>query len=109
MSENKFVKNSIKFFEKLNNNFIRNPIVFDEISSTNEKAKKLAILGKDEGTIVLARIQKQGRGRFDRVWEAPNGGVYISIILRPNCPPVKSMLISLLSASLGLIHRGSYR
>jgi len=96
MSEKKFVEKYSEFFENLNNDFIKNSIVFDEISSTNEIAKEHAVKGESEGTIILSRVQKQGRGRYNRVWESPDGGVYISIIIRPNCPPEKSMLLSLM-------------
>lgn len=98
MSEKKFVEKSIEFFKKLNIEFFRSSFVFDEISSTNEIAKELAIKGENEGTIILSKVQKQGRGRYNRVWESPDGGVYISIIISPNCPPEKSILLSLMAA-----------
>jgi len=98
MKKNDFIKKTLDFSKKLNINLIKKIVVFDEISSTNNEAKKLALNGEDEGTIVISRIQNKGRGRFDRIWESPNGGVYLSIILRPKCNPEKAMLLSLLAA-----------
>ena len=67
---------------------IKSPIVkkiyiYDELPSTNIKAKEFAQTGEKEGTIILAFTQKSGRGRFQRVWESPKGGLYFSIILQP--------------------------
>jgi len=58
---------------------------YDKIDSTNSKAYELAETGVDEGTIVIAESQTHGRGRLGRKWVSPEpGGVYMSIILRPD-------------------------
>jgi BirA family transcriptional regulator, biotin operon repressor / biotin---[acetyl-CoA-carboxylase] ligase len=51
--------------------------------STNDDARDLAIAGAPEGTVVLAREQTKGRGRLGRAWSSPGGGVYASVVLRP--------------------------
>lgn len=51
--------------------------------STNDDARKLALEGCPSGTAVLAARQRKGRGRFGRTWESPEGGVYLSAVLRP--------------------------
>ena len=51
--------------------------------STNDDARDLAIAGAREGTVVLAREQTGGRGRMGREWSSPDGGVYASVVLRP--------------------------
>ncbi len=51
--------------------------------STNDDARDLAIAGAAEGTVVLAREQTKGRGRLGRTWASPDGGVYTSVVLRP--------------------------
>lgn len=57
---------------------------FTELNSTNDLAKKLAVGGAPEGTVVIAEIQKSGRGRCGRRWSSPPGGLWLSIILRPD-------------------------
>lgn len=58
-----------------------------ETGSTNDDAKRLARAGAPGGTLVVAARQSAGRGRFDRVWESPEGGAYLSCVLRPALPP----------------------
>ena len=65
---------------------------FDTIDSTNTRAKELAIAGAPEGTVVAAGSQSAGRGRLGRSFQSPeHAGVYMSVILRPNCPPAQLM------------------
>ena len=60
---------------------------YDTISSTNTKAKELAREGAPHGTVLIADHQTGGRGRLGRSFSSPAGmGVYLSVILRPNCP-----------------------
>lgn len=64
----------------------------DTIGSTNTEAKRLAAAGAPEGTIVIAGHQTMGRGRLGRSFDSPAGtGIYLSVILRPNCPPDQLM------------------
>lgn len=98
MNEKSFVEETQDFSKNLDIGIVKKFVVFNEISSTNIKAKELAQKGEPEGTIVLSEIQKQGRGRFDRTWESPEGGLYLSIILRPTCKSSKATLLPLLAA-----------
>jgi BirA family biotin operon repressor/biotin-[acetyl-CoA-carboxylase] ligase len=60
----------------------------DTASSTNDLAARLADLGAEEGTVVVAESQTAGRGRMGRVWFSPPGaGLYVSIVLRPAIDP----------------------
>ncbi len=52
----------------------------DEVNSTNEYAKKIADTSPD-GTVVLAETQTDGKGRFNRKWYSPRGGLYLSVII----------------------------
>ena len=55
-----------------------------EVASTQEVAFALARLGAPHGTVVAAEYQHAGRGRLDRVWQAPAGSsLTFSVILRP--------------------------
>lgn len=69
-----------------------------ETGSTNDLAKKLALEGAEEGTVVIAEEQKEGRGRLQRKWISPYGGIWFSIILRPKINPVDASKITLLAA-----------
>ena len=63
-------------------------IWLDSIDSTNSYAKKLAHSGAPEGTVIIADHQSGGRGRLGRSFSSPAGaGIYLSVILRPNCLP----------------------
>ena len=67
-------------------------ICCDEIPSTNDMAKALAVQGAPAGTVVTANSQTAGRGRLGRSFHAPEGlGVYLSVILRPDCTPDRIM------------------
>ncbi len=60
---------------------------YDTIPSTNDLAKEMAKSGAPEGTVVIAQAQTAGRGRLGRSFHAPKEmGIYLSLILRPNCP-----------------------
>ncbi len=72
---------------------------FQEIDSTNTKAKELAEMGAPEGSIVVAEKQTKGRGRMGRHWFSPEeGGIYFSLILRPGISPAEAPRITLLAA-----------
>lgn len=70
-----------------------NRIVFYESTdSTNTQAKRLAAEGAPHGTVLVAAHQTAGRGRLGRQFHSPDGvGIYMSIILRPNCRPEQLM------------------
>lgn len=76
--------------EYLNTKYIgRNLIHFDSIDSTNTKAKELASLGEENGTVVISEEQTVGRGRLGRNWCSPKGkGIWLSIILKPDIDPM---------------------
>jgi BirA family biotin operon repressor/biotin-[acetyl-CoA-carboxylase] ligase len=57
---------------------------FDEVDSTMDVVASLGRGGAPEGTAVIARRQRKGRGRQGRSWFSPLGGnVYVSVLLRP--------------------------
>jgi len=66
-------------------------IYFPEISSTNTRLKELARAGAPEGTALIALRQTGGRGRMGRSFQSEEGGVYLSLLLRPGCRPEELM------------------
>lgn len=54
-------------------------------SSTNEYARSIAARCED-GAVVLAEVQTAGRGRLSRPWSSPEGGIWMSLILKPEIP-----------------------
>jgi BirA family biotin operon repressor/biotin-[acetyl-CoA-carboxylase] ligase len=98
MKERAFVKKTREFSKRLHIDVVKNLLVFDELDSTNITAKELALAGAEEGTVVLARTQNQGRGRFDRIWQSPEGGIYLSFILRPKVSAEKTSLLPFVAA-----------
>ena len=57
--------------------------IYDRVSSTNDLALQCGIDGAQEGALILAESQTQGRGRHGRRWLAPPGSsILASVILR---------------------------
>jgi BirA family biotin operon repressor/biotin-[acetyl-CoA-carboxylase] ligase len=76
--------------------YIGNEIEYhDFVESTNDIAVERAREGVEEGYVVLADEQTGGRGRRERVWESPSGGIWTSIVLRPDFAPRDASLVTL--------------
>ncbi len=60
-----------------------NLIYFPEITSTNTHALK-NISEYSDRDVLMAEVQTEGRGRFDRKWISDKpGNIYISFVLKP--------------------------
>jgi len=71
---------------------------FPATSSTNDRAKELALSGAPEGTVVVAEQQTGGRGRRGRWWYSPPGGLWFSLLLRPRVSPAEVQTLPLFLA-----------
>lgn len=72
---------------------------YNTIDSTNTRAKEMATLGAPHGTVLVAGHQTQGRGRMGRSFSSPKDlGVYLSVILRPNCAAAQLMHLTCAAA-----------
>ena len=58
--------------------------VMEEIPSTNAALKEMA--SASAGTTLIAERQTAGRGRLGRSFHSPDGGLYLSTLLRPTDP-----------------------
>lgn len=63
----------------------RDILILAEASSTNSVAVS-SIGQRKSGSIILAETQKEGRGRLSRSWASPPGGIWMSLVLRPEIP-----------------------
>jgi BirA family biotin operon repressor/biotin-[acetyl-CoA-carboxylase] ligase len=66
------------------NRFGKSIYVFNELASTQDYANALPINESVHGTIVIARKQNVGKGRIGRSWISPEGGLWMSIVIRPD-------------------------
>jgi BirA family biotin operon repressor/biotin-[acetyl-CoA-carboxylase] ligase len=59
---------------------------FPEVTSTMDIARDMARKGAPHFTVVAAGRQTGGRGRLRRTWYSDDGGLYFTLILRPEIP-----------------------
>ena len=69
----------------------------DSIGSTNDRARELAGAGAED-VVVLADEQTGARGRLDRAWSSPAGGIWLSAVCRPDLPPAQVPVYTLAAA-----------
>ena len=74
---------------------------FREVPSTMDVAREMAGNGCPDFTVVIAEFQSRGRGRLQRVWHSEAGGLYFTIVLRPDMEPAAAFRINF-AASLSL-------
>lgn len=73
---------------------------YKEVGSTQDLA--ISIVEKKfedaHGTVIIAERQKNGKGRIDRKWISPKGGVWLSIILKPKIKAAQVTLLPIVAA-----------
>jgi BirA family biotin operon repressor/biotin-[acetyl-CoA-carboxylase] ligase len=73
-------------------------IYYPELTSTMAAAKELARNNCPDFTTVVAGRQTSGRGRLNRLWISEEGGLYFTMVLRPDLPPVLSFKVGFLAS-----------
>jgi BirA family biotin operon repressor/biotin-[acetyl-CoA-carboxylase] ligase len=88
-----------KVTAKLQTDFIGREIYyFEKLCSTNATAKEEARKSARDGTTIIAETQTEGKGRLNRRWISPKGGIWLSIILRPEIAAGDVAKITLVTA-----------
>ncbi len=76
----------------------RNVLVLDETGSTNQDIMQQAEAGADEGLVIFANRQLNGKGRLGRTWHTMPESLAGSVLLRPDLAPEQVPQLSLLTA-----------
>jgi len=80
--------------------FGRTAYTFQAIDSTNRFAKKIAVQGAQDGTLVYAEKQSSGYGRRQNKWSSPSGqGLWFSVVLKPVMEADSFSLLTLLGVT----------
>ncbi len=74
------------------------PVYFDKVDSTNVIARSFAENGVKEGTTIIACEQTAGKGRLGRNFLSKMGGVYFSVVLKPEILPQETLFITTAAA-----------
>ena len=70
--------------EDLNTEFLGNRIYyFNTIDTTQNFAMSIASKKNEDGSVVISKKQTGGKGRMNRKWKSPIGGIWMSIIIHP--------------------------
>ena len=70
--------------EDLNTKFLGNRIYyFNTIDTTQNFAMNIASKKNEDGSVVISKKQTGGKGRMNRKWKSPVGGIWMSIIIHP--------------------------
>lgn len=75
------------------------PVYWEEcLDSTSSELKLMADKGTENGTVLTAETQLGGRGRQGRSFISPEGGIYMSMLIRPNCEAERCTQLTPLAA-----------
>ena len=72
---------------------------FEECATTQTIAHELARKGAQDGTVVIAETQTNGKGRMSRPWESTKGkGIWMTVIIKPDVLPHQAPQFTLVAA-----------
>src|SRR5207247_7553043 len=71
---------------------------YERLLSTNTTAYRIVEQSAPEWAVVVADVQTKGKGRGRNKWESPKGGLWFSILLRPDLPSPRLHLLQFLAA-----------
>ena len=85
---------------RMHTKWVGQPVYYyDTIGSTNIKAKQMGEEGSSHGTLIVADMQTDGRGRRGRAWESPAGtNIYYTLLLRPDMTTAQAPMLTLVMA-----------
>lgn len=90
------------FSPEIINRYLDSPLeikMYQSLPSTNTAIKQAAQQGKEEGFVVIAQQQTQGKGRLGRSFYSPaDSGIYFSVLLRPKISLEDSVLLTTAAA-----------
>ncbi|MEM7046827.1 MAG: biotin--[acetyl-CoA-carboxylase] ligase [Pseudomonadota bacterium] len=74
------------------------PIGVPALASTNDTLAAMAKAGAPHGLALRADTQRAGRGRQGRSWHSPQGGLYLSLLVRKKASPPLPLLVAVAAA-----------
>lgn len=74
-------------------------IIHEQLRSTQDSARELALKSEPEGAAVMALEQTGGRGRSGHSWISPPGkNLALSLLLRPAIDPAEAALLGMMAS-----------
>ena len=83
------------------------PVFLFTVGSTQDYLMN-QLKSEREGEFVMSEVQTEGRGREGRKWNSPNGGLWLSITLRPERPELTDRITGLAAKSVMETLRDEY-
>lgn len=67
--------------------------------STMDASRRLSLLHPQEEFTLAALRQNKGRGRQNKIWESPEGGIWATRVLYPECSTLRTQLYVMAAAA----------
>ena len=62
---------------------IKKIVFVDEAVSTQDMAREISAESDMENSLIIAEVQTEGKGRLGRDWSSEKGGIYMTLVLKP--------------------------